>query len=92
MRDLILLASSNYCCWLVRITAASDLVPNVYINSNNSDVINVTFQITNIVNTYPDIVIKRYSNNGGIVDVDDEYLRTSEWRFTNWLFQLEQIQ
>ena len=62
--------------------------PHVYINSNNND---VTFQIgsnhyrsaCNIVNAYPDIVIKRYSNNGQIVDADDEYLSTSEWRCTN---------
>ena len=33
-----------------------------------------------------------YSNNGRIVDADDEYLSTSEWRFTNRLFRIEQIQ
>ena len=44
------------------------------------------------IHMYPDIVIKRYSNNGRIVDADDEYLSTSEWRCTNRLFRIEQIQ
>ena len=77
-----------------RLIAASDR-SRIYINSNNSDVINVTFQIrSNYYRTctYPDIVIKRYSNNGRIVDADDEYLSTTEWRCTNRLFRIEQIQ
>ena len=84
--------------WLhvVRITARNTCIrsrPHVYIYSNNSDVITLNYCRTcNIVNAYPDIVIKMYSNNGRIVDADDEYLSTSEWRFTNRLFRIEQIQ
>ena len=56
----------------------------IIIYSNNSDVNVLRFKleviIVNIVNAYPDIVIKMYSNNGRIVDADDEYLSTSEWR------------
>ena len=48
--------------------------------------------IVHVVNAYPDIVIKMYSNNGRIVDADDEYLSTSEWRCTNRLFRKERIQ
>ena len=43
----------------------------MYINSNNSNV-NVMFQVI----SYPDNVIKRYSNNGRIVNADDEYVST----------------
>ena len=40
---------------------------------------------------YPDISIKRYSNNGRIVDADNEYLSTSEWRNINRLFRIDKI-
>ena len=40
---------------------------------------------------YPDISKKRYSNNGQIVDADDEYLSTSDKRNTNWLFRIDII-
>ena len=35
--------------------------------------------------------MKRYSNNGRIVDADDEYLSTSEWRNINRLFRIDKI-
>ena len=35
--------------------------------------------------------IKRYSNNGRIVDAGDEYLSTSEWRNINRLFRIDKI-
>ena len=35
--------------------------------------------------------IKRYSNNGRIVDAGDEYLSTSEWRNINQLFRIDKI-
>ena len=40
---------------------------------------------------YPDIAKKRYSNNGQIVDADDEYLSTSDKRNTNRLFRIDII-
>ena len=35
--------------------------------------------------------VKRYSNNRRIVDADDEYLSTSEWRNINQLFRIDKI-
>ena len=79
-----------------RLIAASDLVPgpHIYINSNINSDVNVTFQMRFIiiVIAYPDIVIKRYSNNGRIVNANNGYLSTFEWRRTNQFFRIEQIQ
>ena len=68
---------------------------SVCINSkNNSDVClyiyNSNYE-TLCRKSYPDISIKRYSNNGRIVDADDEYLSTSEWRNINRLFRIDKI-
>ena len=63
----------------------------VCINSkNNNDVVMCITLIMkySIEKSYPDIGIKRYSNNGRIVDADDEYLSTSEWRNINRLFRI----
>ena len=81
--------------WLhvVRITArVFDLVPTYIFIVTTVTLFRSNYCTCNIVNAYPDIVMKRYSNNWRIVDADDEYLSTSEWRFTNRLFRIEQIQ
>ena len=75
---------------------ASDLVPTMHVcinSKNNSDVCYIYKSNYEILNwkSYPDIIMKRYSNNGRIVDADDEYLGTSEWRKLNRLFRIDKI-
>ena len=75
---------------------ASDLVPTLHVCINskkNSDVYYIHNSNYEILNwkSYPDIGIKKYSNNGRIVDADDEYLGTSEWRNINRLFWIDKI-
>ena len=55
----------------------------LYIYNSNYEIL--------IRKSYPDIGIKRYSNNGRIADADDEYLSTSEWRNINRLFRIDKI-
>ena len=63
----------------------------MYICKNNSDVVMCITLIMKYSIENPDIGIKRYSNNGRIVDADDEYLSTSEWRNINRLFRIDKI-